>query len=85
MLRASELDSKVLHIPSSSLFINMGTLLSNVVFATKGTDGKVVWVTLKPEYHGQLMRGVFSLLRLHTIKIEDQIAFIKNTPFTFIL
>jgi hypothetical protein len=69
---ASELDSKILHIPNSSLFINMG-MHSNIVFATNGTDGKVVWVTLKPEYHasvnslvslGSLIKFVCSLLYL---------------------
>jgi len=68
--QTAELKSRIMNILNSSLFINSESLLSNIVFATKDAEGRVVWVTLEPEYREQLVRAVSSLMRLHGVGIR---------------
>ena len=83
--QTAELKSQIMNILNSSLFINLETLLSNIVFAAKDAEGRVAWVALEPEYRGKLVRAASSLMHLHGVGMRGQAALVENALFTFLL
>ncbi|KAG1871424.1 hypothetical protein F4604DRAFT_1681543 [Suillus subluteus] len=57
----------------ANLFIDVNSLLANIVLATKSPDGLIDWIELKPKFHGSI------------VKSKSKIAPTKEAIFQFLI
>jgi len=72
-----------LDIIEANLFVDADTLLANIIAATKGPDGRLDWIELKPKLHGSLVKCALRLVSRHTATFR--IASAKEALFTFLI
>ncbi|KAJ8587049.1 hypothetical protein M405DRAFT_327145 [Rhizopogon salebrosus TDB-379] len=73
----------VMVILEANLFVDVNSLLANIVIATKSPDGLIDWIELKPELHGSLVKCVLRLVSKHTETFKTASA--KEALFPFLI
>ncbi|KAJ8587741.1 hypothetical protein M405DRAFT_863489 [Rhizopogon salebrosus TDB-379] len=79
----SESTTPFLDIIETNLFVDADSLLANITAATKGPDGLLDWIELKPKLHGSLVKCATRLVSRHTTTFN--IASAKEALFTFLI
>jgi hypothetical protein len=79
----SESTTPFLNIIETNLFVDADSLLANITAATKGPDGLLDWIELKPKLHGSLVKCATRLVSRHTTTFN--IASAKEALFTFLI
>ncbi|KAJ8580174.1 hypothetical protein M405DRAFT_869667 [Rhizopogon salebrosus TDB-379] len=73
----------IMEILEANLFVNVDSLLTNIVMATKSPDGLIDWIELKPEFHGSLVKCVLRLVSRHAETLKTASA--KEALFPFLI
>jgi hypothetical protein len=72
-----------MEILEANLFVNIDSLLANIVIATKSPDGLIDWIELKPEFHGSLIKCTLRLVSRHAETLKTASA--KEALFPFLI
>jgi hypothetical protein len=73
----------IMDILEGNLFVDVNSLLANIVIASKSPDGLIDWIELKPELHGSLVKCVLRLVSKHTETFKTASA--KEALFPFLI
>jgi hypothetical protein len=73
----------IIEIFEVNLFVDVDSLLANIVIATKSPDGLIDWIELKPEFHGSLVKCALRLVSKHTETFKTASA--KEALFPFLI
>jgi hypothetical protein len=72
-----------LEILERCLFVRASELIARTVLATKGLDGKIVWLTLEKEFYHQLVTTAFAVCKRNQLIVTNQE--MKSALFDFLL
>lgn len=76
-------NTAVLTALETGLFIEATTLLASVTLAVRDAQSQVQWITLKADFHNQLVKTALNVLRVH--KVDVPLSVVKTSLFSFLL